>query len=135
MRNSVSYTIVVSILAAAAGCTTLDSSGGESSRYSRLPTGVTLLDTDTARCTGSVQVREDRSGRTQESELLLKAGENATFAVNVSNGDELEWSCVGDTRSVSTQVDCPDTTSHVRIMRRAEGADLALECYGTRRAR
>jgi hypothetical protein len=135
MRNSVSYGIIAAVLAAASGCTTLDSSGGESSRYSRLPTGVTLLDTDTARCSGSVQVREERSGRSRESELLLRPGENATFAVDISDGDELEWSCIGDARSATSEVDCPDSTSHVRIMRRAEGNDLALECYGARRDR
>jgi hypothetical protein len=133
MRNGISY-IVVAALAAAAGCTTVDSGGG-TARYARLPTGLTLLDTDTGRCTGSVQVREEENGRTRESELVLQPGENATFAVDVADGDELEWSCVGDARSVSSEVDCPDATSHVRITRRAEGADLALECYGRRSTR
>jgi hypothetical protein len=134
MRKEISYTIVLAILTAAAGCTTVGSGGGQSPRYARLPTGLTLLDTDSARCAGSVQVREEQAGRTHESELVLKPGENATFTVDVADGDELEWSCVGEERSVSSEVDCPDATSHVRITRRAEGADLALECYGHRTA-
>lgn len=132
MRNPISFTIVFAVLAAAAGCTTLDSGGGQTSRYARLPTGVTLLDTDSGRCSGAVQVREEQGGRTRDSELLLKPGENATFAIDVSDGDELEWSCIGEERSVRSEVDCPDATSHVRITRRAEGADLTLECFGRR---
>ena len=136
MRNSVTVmqTIVIAVFGVLAGCAT-GSSGGQSSLYSRLPTGITLLDTDTGRCTGSVQVREEQDGRTHDQELLLKPGENATFAVNVAKGDELEWSCIGDARSVNAEVDCPDETSHVRISRRADGADLALECYGHRASR
>ncbi len=134
MRNTVIWTIGIVVFGALAGCAT-GSSGGQSSLYSRLPTGVTLLDTDTGRCTGSVQVREEQNGKTRDQELLLKPGENATFAVDVGRGDELEWSCIGDTRSVNAEVDCPDATSHVRISRRADGADLALECYGHRASR
>jgi hypothetical protein len=135
MSKGMSYTILAAALAAAAGCTSLDSGGGQSPRYARLPTGLTLLDTDTGRCTGSVQVREEENGRTRESELVLRPGENATFTVDVDDGDELAWSCVGESRSESSEVDCPDATSHVRITRRVEGADLALECYGSRSTR
>jgi hypothetical protein len=132
MSKVLSYAFILAALIAGAGCATSNSGGGQTPRYSRLPTGVTLLDTDAGRCAGSVQVREEQAGRTRESELLLKPGENATFAVDVDDGDELEWSCIGDSRSVSARVDCPDDTSHVRITRRAEGSDLALECYGRR---
>jgi hypothetical protein len=106
-----------------------------------LPTGVTLLDTDTGRCAGSVQVREEQNGHVREQALVLAPGENATFPVDVRDGDRLSWSCVGDTRSgdtrsvTSNRVDCPDATSHVRISRRAEGSDLTLECYGHRSSR
>jgi hypothetical protein len=132
MSKVLSYAFVLAALTAGAGCATSNPGGGETSRYSRLPTGVTLLDTDAGRCAGSVQVREEQSGRTRESELLLEPGENATFEVDVDDGDELDWSCIGDSRSVSARVDCPDDTSHVRITRRAEGSEIALECYGRR---
>jgi hypothetical protein len=130
MRNSISFTLIFAALAVIAGCAT--SSPTANARYARLPTGVTLLDTDSGRCSGSVQVREEQSGRFHDQELVLQPGENATFPVDVRDGDRLEWSCIGDTRSVSTHIDCPDATSHVRISRRAEGPDLTLECYGRR---
>jgi hypothetical protein len=133
MHKSVSYTIVLAAFAAIAGCATSGTS--TSSRYAQLPTGVTLLDTDTGRCAGAVQVREEQGGRTHDSELSLKPGENATFPVRVGDGDRLEWSCIGETRSVSNHVECPDATSHVRITRRAEGDNLTLECYGRRSSR
>jgi hypothetical protein len=133
MRKTTFHLMAVTILVTAAGCTSLDSGGRtDSARYARLPTGLTLLDTENGRCAGSVQIREERDGRTREQELLLKPGENATFAIDVSDGDELEWSCIGAARSESEDVDCPDATSHVRIMRRAEGDALSLECYGRR---
>jgi hypothetical protein len=131
MNKAIRYTMLFAVLGAGAGCASLDSDGSDS-RYARLPTGVTLLDTDTARCAGAVQVREEQGGRTRESEVLLKPGENATFDVDVRDGDGLRWSCIGDTRSESSDVDCPRDTSHVRITRRAEGSDLTLECYGRR---
>jgi hypothetical protein len=136
LSNTVCLTMVFTALAVVAGCATYGT-GATSARYARLPTGVTLLDTDTRRCAGSVQVREEQGGEIRDRELLLQPGENATFTVDVREGDRLEWSCIGDTRSVSNRVDCPYSTSHVRILRRAEGegADLTLECYGRRSSR
>ena len=136
MRNSLCYATVVAALITLAGCAAYGP-GVQNSRYAPLPTGVTLLGKDSAHCTGAVQVREEQGGRTQDQELVLRPGEFATFTVRVAEGDELEWSCIGDTRSVSTRIDCPDATSHVRIARRAEGegSELTLECYGHRYGR
>jgi hypothetical protein len=134
MHKSVSHTIVLAAFAAIAGCATSNTST-TSSRYAKLPTGVTLLDTDSGRCAGAVQVREEQGGRSHDSELSLKPGENATFAVAIDDGDRLEWSCIGESRTVNNRVDCPDATSHVRISRRAAGDDLTLECYGRRNGR
>jgi hypothetical protein len=135
MRNSVCCTIVGAALITIAGCAT--GPGLQGSRYAPLPTGVTLLGKDSAHCAGAVQVREEQAGRTSDHELVLHPGEFATFTVHVAEGDELEWSCIGDTRSESTRIDCPDATSHVRIARRAEGegSELTLECYGHRYGR
>jgi len=141
MRKSLSFTLVVAALAAIGGCATSGHNATANARYAKLPTGVTLLNTDSGRCSGSVQVREEQSGRVHESQLVLAPGENATFPVDVRDGDRLSWSCVGDTRSGDTRtvntnrVDCPDATSHVRISRRAEGSDLTLECFGRRSSR
>jgi len=140
MGKSIGLTFVVAALVVVGGCAS-SSHNVANDRYAKLPTGVTLLDTDTARCSGSVQVREEQNGHVHEQALVLAPGENATFPVDVRDGDRLSWSCVGDTRSgdtrsvTSNRVDCPDATSHVRISRRAEGSDLTLECYGHRSSR
>jgi hypothetical protein len=138
MRKSVNLTLLVAALVVIGGCETSGHNATANARYAKLPTGVTLLNTDTGRCSGSVQVREEQSGHVHEQQLVLAPGENATFPVDVRDGDRLSWSCVGDTRTgdtrsvASTRVDCPDATSHVRISRRAEGSDLTLECFGHR---
>jgi hypothetical protein len=134
MHNSICLTTAFATLAVLAGCAT-SGTNVANSRYARLPTGVTLLDTDSGRCSGSVQVREEQGGRIHDEELVLRPGENATFNVDIRDGDRLEWICIGGTRSATNRVDCPDATSHVRISRRAEGADLTLECYGRRVSR
>jgi len=141
MRNAVSLTLIVAALVVLGGCETSGHNATANARYAKLPTGVTLLNTDTGRCSGSVQVREEQSGHVHEQQLVLAPGENATFPVDVRDGDRLSWACVGDTRSGDTRsvstnrVDCPDATSHVRISRRAEGSDLTLECFGRRSSR
>ena len=141
MSKPLSLTLVVAALVAIGGCATSGHNATANARYAKLPTGVTLLNTDTGRCSGSVQVREEQSGHIREQQLVLAPGENATFPVDVRDGDRLSWSCVGDTRTGDTRsvssnrVDCPDATSHVRISRRAEGSDLTLECFGHRSSR
>src|SRR3954465_6180378 len=123
MSKSASFTLVIAALVVVGGCATGHNTTANA-RYAKLPTGVTLLNTDTGRCSGSVQVREEQSGHVHEQQLVLAPGENATFPVAVRDGDRLSWSCVGDTRSgdsrsvTSNRVDCPDSTSHVRISRR-----------------
>ncbi len=141
MSKPVSLTLLVAALVVIGGCASSGHNATANARYAKLPTGVTLLNTDTGRCSGSVQVREEQSGHVHEQQLVLAPGENATFPVAVGDGDRLSWSCVGDTRSgdsrsvTSNRVDCPDSTSHVRISRRAEGSDLTLECFGHRSSR
>ena len=141
MFKSMSLALIVAALVVVGGCATSGHNATANARYAKLPTGVTLLNTDTGRCTGSVQVRAEQSGHVHERELVLAPGENATFPVDVRDGDRLSWSCVGDTRSGDTRtvssnrVDCPEATSHVRISRRAEGSDLTLECFGHRSSR
>ena len=123
--------LIPALLIVCAGCESLGTGPSESYRYARLPTGLTLLDTDTGRCEGTVQVREEQDGR--DDEVVLKPGENATFEIrNDGDEDEIEWSCIGGERSVSEHIDCPDATSHVRILRRADRGDITTECYGRR---
>src|SRR5262245_57639049 len=100
--------VIAALLTLCAGCESLGTGPSESSRYARLPTGLTLLDTDTGRCDGTVQVREEQRGRPDE-DVVLKPGENATFEIrNDGDEDEIEWSCIGGERSVNQRIDCPD---------------------------
>jgi hypothetical protein len=123
--------LIAALLTVCAGCESLGTGPEESSRYARLPTGLTLLDTDSGgRCAGNVQVREEESGK-RDDEIVLKPGENATFAIE-DDDDEIEWSCIGGERSVGERIDCPDATSHVRILRTADRGDVTTECYGRR---
>ena len=122
--------LVAALLTVCAGCASLGSGPSESARYARLPTGLTLLDSDNGRCEGTVQVREEESSR-GDDEVVLKPGENATFEVD-DEEDEIEWSCIGGERSVSERVDCPEATSHIRILRTADRGDITTECYGRR---
>lgn len=129
MQTMKTYPVLMAaLLTLSAGCASV---GGpsESSRYAHLPTGLTLLDTDTGRCSGTVQVREDLKGRHNE-EVVLKPGENATFEIRTGDNNDVEWSCLGGERSVSQHVDCPAATSHVRILRTADRGDITTECYG-----
>ena len=121
-------------MALLAGCTTLSSSVGPSAMNARLPTGVTLLDSDQNECGGIVQV-EDES-RSPDAELVIRRGQNATFDFDDEEEDDIEWSCIGESaRSDSDEIDCPTGTSHVRITRPSEGEEFLLECYGRRTSR
>ena len=112
------------------GCAMLGSEVDEDSRYAQLPTGVTLLDTESDECDGIVQVAERTSlGRSRGGDLVLRQGQNATFEIDPDD-DYVEWSCIGDSGTDRDEVDCPDETSHVRISREAEGDNFVLECYG-----
>jgi transcription elongation GreA/GreB family factor len=103
------------------GCVTT-ANVDDDARDARLPTGVTLLDSNREECNGVVHV-DDNS----RSEIVVNQGQNATFAVD---GDEdVEWTCVGGASAASERLECPEATSHVRITRSA-GDDLLLECYG-----
>lgn len=117
-----------------AGCAITDVD--EDARYAQLPTGVTLLDSESDECDGIVQVAERTSlGRSRGDDLVLRQGQNATFEVDTDDEDVM-WSCIGDSGTEDRdEIDCPDETSHVRISREAEGDNFVFECYGTSRRR
>ena len=99
----------------------------------RLPTGVTLLDSDRNECTGSVAIDESIVASAQRSDLVIERGQNVTFEVDADTDDDIEvgWTCVGSANTDRDVVECPEETSHVRITRGA-GDDFVLECYGDR---
>jgi len=118
--------------ALSAGCATtgIDDNDG---RSARLPTGVTLLDSDRDQCAGSVAIDESGIANAARSDLVIQQGQNATFQVDGDADEdiEIEWTCVGTASTDRNSVVCPDETSYVRITR-GTGDDFLLECYGDR---
>ena len=114
------------------GCVT--TATNEDARTARLPTGVTLLDSDSNRCSGSVAIDERSIASARRSDLVIQRGQNATFTVDADAQDdvEIDWTCVGSANAERETAECPDDTSHVRITREATGDDFLLECYGER---
>jgi hypothetical protein len=106
----------------------------EDARAARLPTGVTLLDSDRNECDGAVAIDERSISNARRSDLVIQAGQNATFEVDADDDDdvEIDWTCVGAADADQETADCPDQTSHVRITRASTGDEFLLECYGDR---
>src|SRR5262245_43503235 len=74
------YCALFGALALTAGCASSGTNVSETSKYARLPTGATLLDSHRATCGGTVEVDErTASGRDRGTGIVLKRGQNATF--------------------------------------------------------
>jgi hypothetical protein len=114
-----------------AGCATTTTSD-EDARTARLPTGVTLLESDRNECEGSVAIDETAIAGSRRADLVVQRGQNATFEVDVDGNDdvEIEWTCVGVADADRNTAECPEETSHVRITRASTGDEFLLECYG-----
>jgi hypothetical protein len=125
---------LTAVVALGTGCVTTTTSDNDG-RSVRLPTGVTLLDSDRDQCAGSVALEESVVSNAVRSDLVIEPGENVTFAVDADPEDdvEIEWTCVGTASTDRNAVVCPDDTDYVRITRGA-GDDFVLECYGDRRS-
>lgn len=114
-----------------AGCATTTTSD-EDARTARLPTGVTLLESDRNECEGSVAIDETAIAGSRRADLVIQPGQNATFEVDVDEDEdvEIDWTCVGTADADRNTAECPDETSHVRITRATTGDEFLLECYG-----
>ena len=117
----------------AAGCAYTSDTDREDSRSVRLPTGVTLLDSNREECAGSVAIDDSVIASARREDLVIQRGQNATFKLDTTADDdvEIDWTCVGTASTERETIECPDDTSWVRITR-AEGNDFLLECYGDR---
>jgi len=117
----------------ASGCA-ITSENDASARPVRLPTGVTLLDSDRNECEGSVAIDERAVSKSRRSDLVLQRGQNAIIEVDADADDDLEigWTCVGSASAARKTAECPEETSHVRITRDSNGDDFLIECYGDR---
>ena len=114
----------------AAGCATTTTTDDD--RAARLPTGVTLLESDRSECEGSVAIDESVVASARRADLVIQRGANATFEIDADDDEdfEIEWTCVGANETERNSAECPEETSHVRITRAATGDELVLECYG-----
>lgn len=122
------YMTVFAVLGA--GCATTTT--GDDARTARLPTGVTLLESDRNECAGTVTIDETAIAGTRADDLVIQRGQNAIFEVDGDADEdvEIEWACVGTAAADRNSVECPEETSHVRITRESTGNEFLLECYG-----
>ena len=131
------YLTAFAVLGAGCAVTTTD----EDARSARLPTGVTLLESDRNECAGTVTRDERALTSARRADLTIQRGQNATFEVDADEDEdvEIEWTCVGAADTDRNTAECPEETSHVRITRASTGNEFLLECYGdtdsSRRAR
>ena len=117
----------------AAGCASTSDKDAQDARSARLPTGVTLLDSNREECAGSVAIDDSAIKSSRREDLVIQRGENATFEINADSDDDVEvqWTCVGTANTERERVECPEDTSWVRVTR-TTGNDFLFECYGDR---
>ena len=115
----------------AAGCATTTTTD-EDARSARLPTGVTLLDSDRNECAGSVAIDESSIASARRADLVIQRGQYAVFEIDADDNDdvEIDWTCVGVADADNNTAECPEETTHVRITRASTGDEFLLECYG-----
>jgi hypothetical protein len=116
-----------------AGCATTTTTD-EDARTARLPTGVTLLDSDRSQCEGSVAIDEAAVAGSRRADLVIQRGQNAVFELDTDADEDVEvdWTCVGSANTERNTLECPDDTSYVRVTRASTGDEFLLECYGDR---
>lgn len=125
---------LAAVAAFSSGCA-VTSETDASARPLRLPTGVTLLDSDRKECDGSVAIDERAVSKARGSDLVVQRGQNAIIEADANTNDEdveVGWTCVGSVSAARNIAECPDETSHVRITRDSTGDDFLIECYGER---
>ena len=124
---------LAAVAAFASGCAVTSETDADA-RPVRLPTGVTLLDSDRNQCDGSVAIDERAVSNARRSDLVVQRGQSAIIEVDADDDDDLElgWTCVGSASAARNTAECPEDTSHVRITRDSTGDDFLIECYGNR---
>ena len=116
-----------------AGCATT-TTNAEDARATRLPTGVTLLESDRSECAGSVAIDERFVAGARRADLVIQRGQNAVFEIDAEddNDVDIDWTCVGASDTDEETIECPDETSYVRVTRAPNGDEFLFECYGDR---
>lgn len=116
------------------GCAATTPGLGDDGGTTRLPSGLTLLDSDKKVCDGTVQVDDDTiedKGLGFQSELFVNPGANATFQFE-DGYYEVDWACISNNSSDVDNMRCPHDATHLRITRATTGGELLFECYGSR---
>ncbi len=110
------------------GCAHNAAGLGEQAGTTRLPTGLTLLDSQKDQCAGNVQIDQGSvAARKPSRDLLVRPGEHGSFKVD---SDDLKWACIqGNAPNVQT-LSCPERTQYVRLTRSEQGGSLLFECFG-----
>jgi hypothetical protein len=113
----------------------MTASGRDDAESSRLPTGVTLLESDRYRCDGPVSIDDGSIAGRRDEDAVVQPGQNAVFELDVRDKGDINigWTCVGAADAEEESADCPRDTSHIRITRASED-DFLLECFGQERA-
>src|SRR3954463_15665506 len=85
----------------AAGCASTSDKDTQDARSVRLPTGVTLLDSNREDCAGSVAIDDSVIASARREDLVIARGQNATFELNTKGNDdvEIDWTCVGSSKT------------------------------------
>jgi len=128
------WLVLTAIAVLGAGCATSTMANDEDARTARLPTGVTLLDSDRSKCEGSVAIDDTALAGARRADLVIQRGQNAVFELDTDADDdvEIDWTCVGSADTERNTLECPDDTSYVRVTRASTGDEFLLECYGER---
>ena len=127
------WVFMAAVAMLAAGCASISDNDEQDARSARLPTGVTLLDSNREECGGSVAIDDSAIKSSRREDLVIARGQNATFEVDADSDDDvaIEWTCVGSAKTERERIECPEDTSWVRVTR-ATGDDFLFECYGDR---
>ena len=114
-----------------AGCAVTTTT--ERTRAARLPTGMTLLESDRSRMrrVGDDR-RKPRSRARDAADLVIQRGQNATFEMDADADEDVEigWTCVGSPKRSATPPSVPTKrrTCASHAPRRVN--EFLLECYG-----
>ncbi len=112
---------VIAVLLVLAGCANDGAGAAQGLSIARAEdlAGQSILESTTHSCDGTLRVL-----MTEGTTALIRAGQSAAFA---AGRPDVPWSCSG---SGQADVECPQSTSHVRVSRAQTGDDVTFDCLG-----
>ena len=90
------WVLITGLAVLGTGCA-FTTTSDEDASAARLPTGVTLLESDRDECEGAVAIDERAIASSRREDLVIQRGQNATFEVDFDDDEdvEIDWTCVG----------------------------------------